>query len=312
MSNYFEGKNYRALLEERQGRSFSEAEVIEILQQVLPPLAHLHAQGKINGDISLDSLVQNPNTLQAALVPAGGRIVPKGQRETGQRSAVGDVSGLGRTVIALLIGKSPDQLGSDGGTENWQDDCVVSDQLAAILETAIAVEPSFRYSDASQMLQSVNSAFAVPAVGSWPQAGLGGSGMMRVTAPTVEQPPGLAPWHWALIGSVMTALLGLAAYGLLAFLNKPPDTTTATLQGYLANNQMNRYLLRCSGGQLMGVQVRRGDVSIRIFSPSGRLIGTALKETEQWQGRLPSNGDYVVEVSALSPADYRVYVEVLW
>jgi serine/threonine protein kinase len=54
VQDYVEGTNYRDLLNQRRGQGslFTEAEVRQFLQQMLPLLAHIHAKGIIHRDIS--------------------------------------------------------------------------------------------------------------------------------------------------------------------------------------------------------------------------------------------------------------------
>lgn len=152
---------YHSLLQERQGRGFSESEVTEILRQIIPQVVQDHNRGEVHSAISPATLEQNPVTRQSVLIPAQG-ITPPGytapeQIQTGMATIASDIYALGVTAIVLLSGKNPEQLHNYDGTWNWQDYCVVSDQFAAAVERAITAQPQYRYSNAMQMLQALNT-----------------------------------------------------------------------------------------------------------------------------------------------------------
>ncbi|MEH2114644.1 hypothetical protein [Nostoc sp.] len=224
MHNYTPTKSYRILLSERQGRGFNEFEVIEILQQVLTQLAQIHTQGLVHGGISIDTLVLDQNTLQAALAnnigAAPGYISPE-QLQTGQVSTTGDIYALGVTILVLLTAQNPEVLRNYDGTWNWQEYCVCSDELATILEKAIALHPQYRIADAIQMLQALNSPipsqlispiYTYPVI---PQQRLG-----------EKFPQKLAPWKWGLISAGIVAVIGLAGVKLTSQTAKQNNSTT--------------------------------------------------------------------------------------
>lgn len=70
---YIEGKDYRTLMQERAavGQSFSQAEVLKLLEQVLPVLDYLHQQGVIHRNVSLDSLILRDRDQRPVLVNYG-------------------------------------------------------------------------------------------------------------------------------------------------------------------------------------------------------------------------------------------------
>ncbi|MEO0540577.1 MAG: protein kinase, partial [Cyanobacteria bacterium P01_A01_bin.105] len=59
VQDYVDGITYRDLLNQRraQGNVFSETEVRQFLQQLLPVLAHIHAKRIIHRDISPDNII---------------------------------------------------------------------------------------------------------------------------------------------------------------------------------------------------------------------------------------------------------------
>ncbi|TAD86851.1 MAG: hypothetical protein EA000_07615 [Oscillatoriales cyanobacterium] len=131
MQNCDRGKSYRTLLLERQGKSFSEFEVTEILREVLPQLAELHVRGQArqaHGAVFLDNLVYDLADNRALLV---GAIAPEKQ-QPGQASISKDIYSLGVAALALLTAKPLNLLRHPDGSWNWEEHCTVSDQLAAM------------------------------------------------------------------------------------------------------------------------------------------------------------------------------------
>ncbi|MBW4630875.1 MAG: hypothetical protein KME30_02895 [Iphinoe sp. HA4291-MV1] len=240
--NNFQGKPYRTLLLERQGRGFPEVEVTEILRQVLPQLAHIHAQGLVHGGISVDTLWQDQTSLQPVLVENHGFVAPgyvaPEQLQTGQMSAAGDIYALGVTMLVLLSGQNPETLRNYDGTWNWQDYCVVSDQLAAVLQRSIALQQSDRYANAMEMLQriSVTPTIVTPPVAntfpSQPSTGLSYQQTYVISPPPVSSPVSpqrsrdLPLWAWVIIGAGVTGMIGLAGFGVVKLLNSEADLQT--------------------------------------------------------------------------------------
>ena len=59
VQDFVEGKTYRELLNDRKaaGSAFNESEVLQLIQQLLPVLAHIHARGIIHRDIAPDNIM---------------------------------------------------------------------------------------------------------------------------------------------------------------------------------------------------------------------------------------------------------------
>lgn len=93
--------------------------------------------------------------------------------------------------------------------------------------------------------------------------------------------------------------------------NFDKGSTGATIRDSVTTNQKKRYLLNLGSGQPMTVQIKQGDINVAIISPNGQAIGNAVKAGTQWQGQLPSDGDYIIEVSAPNQSDYTINIEVL-
>lgn len=87
--------------------------------------------------------------------------------------------------------------------------------------------------------------------------------------------------------------------------------TSTIVQGRIEPKQVKRYLLNCNQKQLFTVQVLQGNINVTVISPDGQIIGKAESNRFNWQGTLPSAGDYVVEVAAPDNSNYTLSFEVL-
>lgn len=142
-----EKQSLRVLLTQRQGRGFSEADVREILRQVLPQLAQLHSEGKSHGTISLDTLVQRDGKIAIALPPT--------TQPVSKARILKDIYDLGAAVIELLAAKAPNLLRNSDGSWNWEDDCAVTDQLVEVINRMVADLPQNRFNSTNEILSAL-------------------------------------------------------------------------------------------------------------------------------------------------------------
>ncbi|MBD2776726.1 serine/threonine-protein kinase [Iningainema tapete] len=199
VQEYVEGENYWDLLLKRltqQGKSFSEEEVIKLLEQILPVLSYIHSLDVIHRDISPDNLMLRyphpPSTPPSqggawggmpVLIDFGGvKQLPASQgfwftRLAGNRTLLGkkgyapeeqlrqgkafpcsDLYSLAVTALVLLTGKEPQHLyDSYQGSWGWGKSIKVSAKLEAILQKMLAYKPSDRYQRADQVLNDLRS-----------------------------------------------------------------------------------------------------------------------------------------------------------
>ena len=144
-------KTYRELLAERKGRGFSEQFLTELLRSVLPDLVMMHATQRAHGGISPDTLIQNPQTLQAGLKP------PLEEVHGDRNILAKDLHDLGVTIITLLTGKRPEDMLDKDGCCRWQDERLVSDNFAMILNKATSKTSELKFSNAMAMLHSLDT-----------------------------------------------------------------------------------------------------------------------------------------------------------
>jgi serine/threonine-protein kinase len=47
-----------------------------------------------------------------------------------------------------------------------------------------------------------------------------------------------------------------------------------------------------------------------VIAPNGQRIGGSTTTAKDWKGRLPMEGDYVIELSTVKPGDYALSFEI--
>ncbi|BAY13967.1 serine/threonine-protein kinase [Calothrix sp. NIES-2098] len=201
VQDYVEGQTYNSLLNTRrsQGLRFTEAEIRQLLQQILPVLEYIHSLGVIHRDISPDNLILRKLDQLPVLIdfggvkqvvatvaseyyqpgvvgsPAGATLLgkvgfaPPEQMQTGLVSPHSDLYALAATMLVLLTGKQPQEL-IDTYTLNWQWDREVSlsPALGQILNKMLSPRPGDRYQSARQVLEALNPQQAISYVPTQP------------------------------------------------------------------------------------------------------------------------------------------------
>jgi serine/threonine protein kinase len=185
VQDYVDGDNYYQLLEQRetQGKTFSEEEIITLLQQILPVLSYIHSQDVVHRDISPDNLIWRRFDNLPVLIDFGGvkqlpasqgfwqtklaenntllgkkGYAPEEQLRQGKAFFSSDLYSLAVTSLVLLTGQEPQKLyDSYQGIWGWGKEIRVSQQLEAVLKKMLAYKPSDRYQRAEQVLKDLPS-----------------------------------------------------------------------------------------------------------------------------------------------------------
>jgi hypothetical protein len=140
-----------------------------------------------------------------------------------------------------------------------------------------------------------------PSIGSWqfgiPQTGdytmvLLGSGSALIS---INIPP---------LGSSLSAPLTRISF--------EPGATSATVNGALAPNAIDRYVLRALAGQTMSINFipSRPNVSLSISGADGTVLASGGALVNTWQGQLPSTQDYNIAVMSNSDTDATYSLQV--
>lgn len=183
VQDYAEGQSYRELLTARksQGLGFDEAEVTQLLMQLLPVLSYLHSAGVIHRDISPENLILRHSDQLPVLIDFGGvkqvaakvssglnpkaanspvtllgksGYAPDEQMQMGIVSPRSDLYALAATCLVLLTGKEPQQLMHPDTLQwNWHSQVHISPHLSALLDHMLAEFPGDRPANARAVLE---------------------------------------------------------------------------------------------------------------------------------------------------------------
>jgi len=183
VQEYIKGCTYSSILRERQqrGETFSEAEIVDWLYQLLPVLDYIHDRKIIHRDISPDNIMLHHDHNTPMLIDFGvgrwtiepaqdapsdsrkhsvvGKVgyAPHEQLWMGQCFPSSDLYSLAVTAVVLLTGKEPQTLIDSRSLEwQWQAYANVSDRVAQILNTMLNAKPTDRYTSAQDVVAALN------------------------------------------------------------------------------------------------------------------------------------------------------------
>ncbi|MEO0489641.1 MAG: protein kinase, partial [Cyanobacteria bacterium J06659_2] len=91
----------------------------------------------------------------------------------------------------------------------------------------------------------------------------------------------------------------------------PQDSTETRLANDVGRGRVRRYVVNASEGQVMAVQLSNmsGPVTMEVRLPTGEVIPNASKVL-YWQGQLQFGGDYWIDVSSPTPAEFTLDISV--
>jgi serine/threonine protein kinase len=187
VQDYVEGQTFRDILIERlkSKSTFSEAEVVELMFQVLPILTYLHQRRIIHRDISPENLMLRAGDRLPVLIDFGvvketatkllshapsshaqtvvGKLgyAPPEQMQSGRAYPNSDLYALAATVVVLLTGREPQELFDDASlTWHWGQFASVSNGLKLVLDKMLSFKSGDRYANAQEVMAALNFAQA--------------------------------------------------------------------------------------------------------------------------------------------------------
>lgn len=169
VQEFIDGKNLEEELVEKG--QFSQAEVLEVLREILPVLKFVHEHHSIHRDIKPSNIMRDrkgrlylldfgavkqvtkatPGSSSTGIYSMG--FAPPEQMSGGQVYPSTDLYALAVTCITLLTGKQPAELFDVYSNQwNWRGDAQVSDSLANILDRMLLPAPNQRFQSAEELL----------------------------------------------------------------------------------------------------------------------------------------------------------------
>ena len=180
VQDFIEGQSLSQIL--TPGKRLSEAEVINLLQEILEILEFVHHEGVIHRDIKPSNLIRRKQDGKLVLIDFGAvkqisTQVVNAQGQANFTIAVGtegympseqakgkprlasDIYAVGIIGIQSLTGISPRELPEDSQTGEiiWRDRLRISPRLGKVLDTMARSSFSRRYQNASEALQAVKA-----------------------------------------------------------------------------------------------------------------------------------------------------------
>ncbi|HEY9690970.1 MAG TPA: serine/threonine-protein kinase [Oculatellaceae cyanobacterium] len=93
-------------------------------------------------------------------------------------------------------------------------------------------------------------------------------------------------------------------------INFPAGQNTARVPGLITSPQQSkRYLVNAQQGQIMSVNLGQSSATLEIRAPNGQPLENA-SGVLAWNGQLPSDGQYQIEVSASDPTTFNLDVSI--
>jgi serine/threonine protein kinase len=183
VQEFIDGQNMEQELEQKG--KFSEAEITQLLEEVLRVLKFVHENGSIHRDIKPSNIMRRRDgrvylldfgaVKQVTTAPVAGQVgrastgiysmgfAPPEQMQGNTVYPATDLYALAVTGIMLLTGKDPSELyDAYSNSWNWKGQVKVSDRLAATLEKMLLPTPSQRFQSADEALAALKPIVAAP------------------------------------------------------------------------------------------------------------------------------------------------------
>jgi WD40 repeat protein len=184
---FIEGQNLAEEL--AQKGTFTEAQIRELLTNLLPVLVVIHSRRIIHRDIKPENIIRASLTQELFLVDFGnvdiialdkGHIAP--EQTQGKNTFASDIYGLGSTCIELVTNLKPEQWrGKTSLLGDWL--APLGTKLTSILKRTIEPDLKRRYTSAREVLQDLHSLPAAPRLVATPASPVAVASVATPTSP---------------------------------------------------------------------------------------------------------------------------------
>jgi serine/threonine protein kinase len=87
-------------------------------------------------------------------------------------------------------------------------------------------------------------------------------------------------------------------------------TNGATIAGKVLPNQIKRYALKAKRGQIISIRSLQGTLQMNAIAPTGQQLGSGTTAVNNWQGQIPVDGNYVVEIASNQASQFKFAIEI--
>jgi serine/threonine protein kinase len=172
VQEYLEGQNLQEELDSKG--KFYEAQVLDVLLEILPVLKFIHGEGSIHRDIKPSNIIRGNNQLfylvdfgtvkqvtfgvptNKSIIFATDDFASPEQKSGNELFPSSDLYSLAVTCICLLTGKKATELyDNENKSWNWKNYALTSDRLANILDRMLIDEPNQRFQSVTDVIREL-------------------------------------------------------------------------------------------------------------------------------------------------------------
>ncbi len=284
----------------KQAGKLSEAEVIALLEDVLPTLGFIHQHHVVHRDLKPDNLIRRRDSGDIVLIDFGAVKEIRTRVLTGEQTGLtigigtqgytpseqlsgkprysSDIYALGMTAIHALTGRSPTDLPEDFGSldPRWQEYAEVSPGLAILLGKMTRHYIHQRYSTTEEVLHDLARLEALPAEAAAADTYLETAFPQAEKAPILRWCMGRRAKVWTVaISTVLTSALVLGLRQASAFV-----ASELAIHDWLVSTQPDLG----PDPRLLLVEITDADLkALDMRTPSDEVVSKAINNLQKGQ-----------------------------
>ena len=290
VQQYIQGQNLSQELKKQ--RHFSETQILEILQQILPTLEFIHNQELIHRDINPSNIIRRQDNQKLYLIDFGavkqvtrGVISPEKslvfgtpgyappEQEAGQQVyPSSDLYALAASCVQLLTNQHPRNLRNTFTLKwNWRSISPgVNQDLANILDKMLKPDPSHRFQSARDVITALNNKNPTPTPNGYSRNQ--NAKTTRIISQSQPRTLLILAIVLTIIVIVITQIIPRLKFGYIAPITQlTPSPTTTPPNPSTQISWQNPTLVATLNGH-------SDDVEFVAFSPDGRTLASGSRD----------------------------------